>query len=69
MARLLTAQETVGGAPIRTGTTEVILDLVARDKRGRPLRELTKEDFQIMEGGRSFPPRAPCSTRFASRRR
>ena len=33
----------------RTGTAVVVLDVVARDKKGRPVRDLRPEDLQIFE--------------------
>jgi VWFA-related protein len=36
---------------IRVGTTEVALDIVVRDKKGRPVRDLTAADFEIYEDG------------------
>ncbi len=36
---------------IRIGTAEVALDVVVRDKRGRPVRDLTAADFEIYEDG------------------
>jgi len=34
-----------------TGTTEVIFDAVVKDKKGRPVKDLHAEDFQITEDG------------------
>lgn len=34
-----------------TGTTEVIFDAVVKDKKGRPVKDLQAEDFQITEDG------------------
>lgn len=36
---------------IRIGTAEVALDIVVRDKKGRPVRDLTAADFEIYEDG------------------
>ncbi|MGH9834855.1 MAG: VWA domain-containing protein [Blastocatellia bacterium] len=36
---------------IRIGTAEVALDVVVRDKRGRPVRDLAATDFEIYEDG------------------
>ena len=33
------------------GTTEVLLDVIVKDKRGRPVSDLKASDFQIMEDG------------------
>jgi VWFA-related protein len=33
----------------RTGTAVVVLDVVARDKKGRPVRDLRAEDLQVFE--------------------
>ena len=32
---------------IRIGTAEVALDIVVRDKKGRPVKDLTEEEFEI----------------------
>src|SRR5947209_18432408 len=34
-----------------SGTTEVIFDAVVKDKKGRPVKDLQSEDFQITEDG------------------
>jgi VWFA-related protein len=48
-ARAQTRQEP---APeFRTGTAVVILDLIARDKRGRPARDLRAEELEVFENG------------------
>ncbi len=36
---------------IRIGTAEVTLDVVVRDKKGRPVKDLTAPDFEIYEDG------------------
>jgi VWFA-related protein len=36
---------------IVTGTTEVALDIVVRDKNGRPVRDLQASDFNVYEDG------------------
>jgi VWFA-related protein len=36
---------------IRIGTAEVALDVVVRDKKGRPVRDLAAADFEIYEDG------------------
>jgi len=36
---------------IRIGTTEVTLDVVVRDKKGRPVKDLTASEFEIYEDG------------------
>jgi VWFA-related protein len=35
----------------RTGTTAVLLDIVVRDKRGRPIRDLRQDEIRILEDG------------------
>jgi VWFA-related protein len=36
---------------LRIGTTEVVLDVVVRDKKGRPVRDLAVSDFEVYEDG------------------
>lgn len=36
---------------VHVGTTEVMLDVVIRDKKGRPVRDLTAADFEVFEDG------------------
>ena len=36
---------------LRLGTTEVSLDVVVRDKKGRPVRDLSAGDFEVYEDG------------------
>jgi VWFA-related protein len=39
-------------APVfRTGTTAVLLDIVVRDKRGRPVRDLRQDEITVFEDG------------------
>src|ERR1700704_2337799 len=40
-----------GEEKIVTGTTEVIFDAVVKDKKGRPVKDLQAQDFQITEDG------------------
>jgi len=35
----------------RTGTTAVMLDIVVRDKRGRPIRDLRQDEISVLEDG------------------
>src|SRR5690349_12418876 len=39
------------GSAIRVTTTEVLLDLVVRDKRGRQVKNLKSDDVEIYEDG------------------
>lgn len=39
----------------RTGVSLVSVNAVVRDKRGRPVRDLTRDDFQILENGKPRP--------------
>src|SRR6185295_1072640 len=36
---------------IRVRTNEVKLDLVVKDKKGRPIKDLNAADFEVMEDG------------------
>src|SRR6267378_4955161 len=40
-----------GEEKLVTGTTEVVFDAVVKDKKGRPVKDLQAEDFQITEDG------------------
>src|SRR6266850_4414754 len=40
-----------GEEKIVAGTTEVVFDAVVKDKKGRPVKDLKSEDFQITEDG------------------
>src|SRR5262245_66336924 len=37
---------------IVSGTTEVVLDAVVRDKKGRAVKDLQASDFQVFEDGK-----------------
>src|SRR5882757_8470959 len=39
-----------GKATIATTTEEVVLDLIVRDKKGRPVRDLKAEELEITDG-------------------
>jgi VWFA-related protein len=39
------------GSAVRTTSEEVLLDVVVRDKKGRPINNLKPEDFQIFDNG------------------
>jgi VWFA-related protein len=41
----------------RAGTAVVVLDVIARDKKGRPVRDLKTEELQVFENGQ------PCAIR------
>jgi VWFA-related protein len=45
------AQSPQGAPEFRTGTAVVLLDVVARDKKGRPVRDLRAEELQVLENG------------------
>ncbi|HEY3138370.1 MAG TPA: hypothetical protein VGL29_20270, partial [Blastocatellia bacterium] len=46
-----TAAEPQDEQRVRLGTTEVALDVVVRDKKARPVRDLKESDFEIYEDG------------------
>jgi VWFA-related protein len=46
-----TPSQQQGEDKVVTGTTEVIFDAVVKDKKGRPVKDLQAEDFQITEDG------------------
>jgi VWFA-related protein len=52
---LVAQQEPAGAPPARqpfaTGTTAVVVDAVVRDGRGRPVTDLRKDDFELLENG------------------
>jgi hypothetical protein len=35
----------------RTGTSAVLLDIVVRDRRGRPIRDLRQDEITVLEDG------------------
>ncbi len=43
--------QTDRGATIRIGSEEVLLDVVARDKKGRPVNDLKAEEIEVYEDG------------------
>ena len=47
----LEAQQAPAPPVFRTGTTAVLLDIVVRDKRGRPIRDLRQDEITILEDG------------------
>jgi VWFA-related protein len=54
-----------GTSPVfPSGTQAVVLDVVARDKKGRTVRDLRADDFEVLEEGR---PKAIVSFRFVER--
>src|SRR5215471_5039351 len=40
-----------GDQKIVLGTSEVVVDVVVRDKKGRPVKDLSAADFEIYEDG------------------
>jgi VWFA-related protein len=47
----LSAQQTPTPPVFRTGTTAVLLDIVVRDKRGHPVRDLRQDEITVLEDG------------------
>jgi VWFA-related protein len=46
-----TTDQSGQGGTIRIGSEEVLLDIVARDKKGRPVTDLKAEDIEVYEDG------------------
>ena len=40
---------------VSVGTVEVLLDVVVKDKRGRPVTDLSAADFEVFEDGAKQP--------------
>src|SRR4029453_18138816 len=38
-------------ATVKEGVTAVLVDVVVRDRRGQPVKDLTQADFEILEDG------------------
>src|SRR6476661_5951130 len=49
LPRAQEAQRAVG--TVKEGVTAVLVDVVVRDKRGQPVRDLTEADFELSEDG------------------
>ena len=47
----LSAHQTPSPPVFRTGTTAVLLDIVVRDKRGHPIRDLRQDEIAVLEDG------------------
>jgi len=47
----LQAQQAPATPVFRTGTTAVLLDIVVRDKRGHPIRDLRQDEITVLEDG------------------
>src|SRR5205814_6016704 len=45
-----TAPQRAAGT-VKAGVTAVLVDVVVRDKRGQPVRDLQQSDFQVLEDG------------------
>src|SRR5271155_4970900 len=52
VALALTAQDTQRTATFSSNTNLVVIDVYARDKSGKPITTLTKDDFVILEDGK-----------------
>jgi VWFA-related protein len=53
LAQQPTPQRAAG--TVSEGVTAVLVDVVVRDKRGQPVRDLTQADFEVLEEGVSQP--------------
>jgi VWFA-related protein len=47
----LAAQETEPQATIKTTVDEVVLDVVVRDKKGKPIKDLAASDIEVVDNG------------------
>jgi VWFA-related protein len=54
VASSLLSAQTPQQAPgrLREGVTAILVDVVVRDRRGQPIRDLTLDDFEILEDGK-----------------
>lgn len=52
---LLAVTAAAGQEVIRMNTSEILLDLIVRDKRGRLVRDLNPADIVISDGGKQYP--------------
>ena len=54
-AECLAAQQTASppqaSQPYASTTTAILVDVVVRDRRGRPVLDLKAEDFEVLEDG------------------
>src|SRR5215217_7808853 len=46
--------QAAGQPPFRTGIDLVEVDVVVSDKQGRPVRGLTRDDFEVLEDGKTM---------------
>ena len=51
----LIASSAIAQTVIKSNSLEVVVDLVVRDKRGRPIRDLKPDDITIQSEGKTYP--------------
>ena len=65
------SQQQAAGSTVKTNVDEVLLDLIVRDKKGKPMTDLKPEESAVLDNGAkqtitSFPPGAAARRRSTS---